>query len=181
MKLKKIIYHFKKIFLKKVLKKDIMELEIKRCREKGVEIGKNMRAFSPPISKEPYLLEFGDNITISSGVKFTTHDNSIIKVVEDSTDIFGRIKIGDNCFIGQNSLILPGVEIGNNVIVAAGSVVTKSFIQEEIIIAGNPAKIIGTFEQYRMKYKEYSFNIRGLNSDTIKELILSNEDKLIQK
>lgn len=158
-----------------------MDIEINWCIKKGVKIGKNMRAFSLPISKEPYLLEFGDNVTISSGVKFTTHDNSIIKVMENATDLFGKIKVGNNCFIGQNSIILPGVELGDNIIVAAGSVVTKSFLQEEIIIGGNPARIISTFEQYRDKYKESAFNIKGLKPNEVKELILNNEEKLIKK
>jgi acetyltransferase-like isoleucine patch superfamily enzyme len=181
MTFKNIIYLLKIFILKRILKKDTMDIEMKRYIEKGVKIGKNMRAFSPPISKEPYLLEFGDNITISTGVKFTTHDNSIIKIVDNATDIFGRIKIGDNCFIGQNATILPGVEISNNIIVAAGSVVTKSFTQEGIIIGGNPAKIIGTFQQYSAKYKDNAFNIRGLNSNQIKALILENEKRLIKK
>lgn len=49
--------------------------------------------------------------------------------------------IGENCFIGEKSIILPGVILGNNVIVAAGSVVTKSF-DDNVLIGGNPAKII---------------------------------------
>lgn len=158
-----------------------MELEIQRYREKGVKIGQNMRAFSPPSSAEPYLLEFGDNITISTGVKFTTHDNSAIKVIPNSTDIFGRIKIGDNCFIGQNTLILPGVTIANNIIIAAGSVVTKSFNKEGIIIAGNPAKEIGNVEQYKEKYKDYAISTKGLSYEEKKKYLLKNEDKLIMK
>lgn len=117
--IKRIIFKLKIFIYKKILKKDTMEFEIQRYRNAGVKIGKNMRAFSPPSSAEPYLLEFGDDITISTGVKFTTHDNSAIKVIPDSTDVFGRISIGDRCFIGQNSLILPGVTIANNIIIAA--------------------------------------------------------------
>ena len=52
------------------------------------------------------------------------------------------VKIGENCWIGMNSIILPGVELGNGTIVAAGSVVTRSFPQGKVIIAGTPAKII---------------------------------------
>ncbi|EOJ3081127.1 DapH/DapD/GlmU-related protein, partial [Acinetobacter baumannii] len=50
--------------------------------------------------------------------------------------------IGDKCWIGMNSVILPGVVLGNGTIVAAGAVVTKSFKQGNIVIAGVPAKII---------------------------------------
>ena len=53
-----------------------------------------------------------------------------------------NVIIGDKCWIGMNSIILPGVELANNTIVGAGSVVTKSFKTPNSIIAGNPAKII---------------------------------------
>lgn len=53
-----------------------------------------------------------------------------------------HIIMGDNCWIGMNSVVLPGVELGNRTIVGAGSVVTKSFKEGNCIIAGNPAKII---------------------------------------
>lgn len=62
------------------------------------------------------------------------------------TDILAAISIGDKCFIGANSVILPGVTLANNVIMAAGSVVTKSFHENNIIIGGNPARVISTWE-----------------------------------
>lgn len=52
------------------------------------------------------------------------------------------IVIGENCWIGMNSVILPGVELGEGTIVGAGSIVTKSFTEGKVIIAGNPAKVI---------------------------------------
>ena len=55
-------------------------------------------------------------------------------------DTFGAISIGNNCFIGANSVILLGVTLADNIVVAAGSVVTKSFFENNIIIGGNPAK-----------------------------------------
>lgn len=50
--------------------------------------------------------------------------------------------IGDKCWIGMNSVILPGVVLGDNTIVGAGSVVTKSFENGHCVVAGNPAKLI---------------------------------------
>lgn len=59
-------------------------------------------------------------------------------------------KIGDNCFIGMNSIILMGAQIGDNVIVGAGSVV-HGYIPNNVVIAGNPAKIICTLEEHYNK------------------------------
>lgn len=58
-----------------------------------------------------------------------------------SRNISKDVKIGSNCFIGGCSIILPGVTIGDNVIVAAGAVVTKD-VSDGCIVAGNPAKVI---------------------------------------
>lgn len=179
--MKKIKLILKYIIYKYFFKKDIMEIKIEYYRRKGVKIGDNVRAFSPLLSAEPYLLEFGNNITISTGVKFTTHDNSVIKVVKNKTDVFGKIIIGNNCFIGQNSLILPGVTIGDNIIIGAGSVVTKSFLENGIIIAGNPAKKIGDINSYNLKIKEYCMNTKGLSYIEKKSLIIRNKERLIKK
>ncbi|HDJ1512593.1 TPA: type 8 capsular polysaccharide synthesis protein Cap8J, partial [Staphylococcus aureus] len=52
------------------------------------------------------------------------------------------VKIGNYSWIGMNSVILPGVELGEHTIVGAGSVVTKSFPEGNVVIGGNPAKVI---------------------------------------
>lgn len=64
-----------------------------------------------------------------------------------------KIVIGNNVMIGADSIILPGVTIGNNVIVGAGSVVTKN-IDDGVVVAGNPAKVIGSFD--KIAEKRYS-------------------------
>ncbi len=158
-----------------------MEIEIKWYRSKGAKIGSNVRAFSPIIASEPYLLDVGNNVTISTGVKFSTHDNSISKIIPNKTDIFGRIRIGENCFIGQNVLILPGVELADNIIVGAGSIVTKSFKEEGIIIAGNPAKKINDVNNFAVKAEKFALNTRGISWGERKNYILENERYLIKK
>ena len=62
----------------------------------------------------------------------------------------GSVKIGDNVFVGMNSIILKGVSIGNDVIIGAGSVVTVD-IPSQSVAAGNPAKIIYTLKEYYKK------------------------------
>lgn len=176
------MYHkIRKKFYEKILKKDTMELDIQYYRNNGAKIGNNVRTFSPIISSEPYLIEISDNVTISSGVLFTTHDNSVSKLLDDVTDVFGRIRILDGCFIGQNTIILPGVTLGEHTIVGAGSVVTKSFHDGKVVIAGNPAKIICSIEEYKLKVKDLSLNTLKMNKNEKMNFILNNSEKLVIK
>ena len=86
-------------------------------------------------------IELGKNFLFAPGVKLisSNHGMNDRQVIEKSDPIV----IGDNVWLGANVLILPGISIGNNVVVGAGSVVTKSF-PDNVVIAGNPAKIIKT-------------------------------------
>ena len=81
-------------------------------------------------------------------------DNSIKLLYPEKSDVFGKIVIGNNCFIGENVTILYGVTLADNIIVAAGSVVTKSFRNSNIIIDGNPAHIINTWDKFSEKIKD---------------------------
>lgn len=108
---------------------------------------------------EPHLISIGNNTTIGGEVEFVTHDNSISKVIPGTSDLFGKIYIGENCFIGARSVILYGVTIADNVIVAAGSVVTKSINESNVIVAGNPAKVISTWDKFAEKSKDYAWSL----------------------
>ena len=101
----------------------------------------------------------GENIVISTGVLILTHDYSfttgLIAVNEQpETDIaiVQEVRIGKDCFIGANSIILPGTKIGSNVIIGAGSVV-KGIISDYSIVAGNPAKIINDIRTWTVRKK----------------------------
>ena len=80
----------------------------------------------------------GTLIANNVGIITTNHDHKNPKNHLKGEDV----KIGKNCWIGMNAMILPGVFLGDNTIVGAGAVVTKSFIEGNCVIAGNPAKII---------------------------------------
>ena len=145
--------------------------------KKGVNIGKECKIYSYILNDVANLITIGNNVTISYDVSLITHDNSICKVLPEYTDIFGRITIKDNCFIGAKSIILPGVTIGRNVIVGAGSVVTKS-IEDDVVVAGNPARVISSIN----KFKE-QVNIYGINYNLLlnKSELINLEYKFIKK
>lgn len=143
-------------------------------RKAGMNIGKGCNICCNIMNTEPYLITIGNNVTISGGVRFTTHDNSISKVLLDKTDICGPISIGDNCFIGRGAQLLLGVCLADNIIVAAGSVVTKSFSESNIIIAGNPAKKIGTWESFGERYKDSAVYLKGLSAKERMNIIKSS-------
>ncbi|MFH6840061.1 acyltransferase [Providencia sp. 2024EL-00732] len=128
---------------------------IKYARGLGVSVGDNCRIYIDNWGTEPHLIEIGNNVTITSETVILTHDGStcLIKDINGQRYFnFAKVKIGNNVFIGYRSIILPGVTIGDNVIIAAGSVVTKP-IPNDCVYAGNPAKYIKSFQEYTNKVK----------------------------
>lgn len=108
-------------------------------------------------------------------MEFVTQDNSISKVLLEYSDLFGKIVVGNNCFIGARSVIMYGCSITDNVIVATGSVVTKSITQSNVIVGGNPAKIISTWSKFSTNSREYGWNIKNISKD---DLIAQHEKNI---
>lgn len=127
---------------------------------------------------EPHLISIGLGTTIAGNVEFVTHDNSISKVLPNTSDLFGKINIGNNCFIGARSVIMYGVTIADNVIVAAGSVVVKSIHESNVIVAGNPARVISTWEKFAKKSKPLAWNLGEVSRQEMIERT-SNNEKLV--
>ena len=144
--------------LLRVFRKVIFKINLFFVKKSGLKIGENCSFTGfPNFGSEPYLIEIGDDVTVAGNTAFITHDGA--KRVADRVgkeqgvpDIikFGKIKVGNNVFIGYNCIILPGVTIGDNSIVAAGSIVTKD-VKSGFIVAGNPAKEISTVDNYVSK------------------------------
>ena len=127
-----------------------------------VNLGKNVSLIppGPNFGSEPYLITIGDNTTISFDVAFVTHDggtrvlrNLATNEKEKQTVIYGQIKIGKNCFVGCRSTILPGVTIGDNTIIGAGSVVNRD-IPANSVAVGVPCKVICSLDEYKEKHKD---------------------------
>lgn len=156
--------------------------KIKYARDKGVKIGKDCWIATRYFGSEPYLVTIGNSVQITANVRFFTHGGGwLLREEQPDFDCFGKINIGNNVYIGSCSLIMPGVSIGNNVIIGGGSVVTKSF-PKNVIIAGNPAKVVGTFEDYKKKMQKYNMGIKGLNKTEKREFLLSaEEERFIKK
>ena len=130
-------------------------------RRKGIRIGKGTVAFSKNIiidAQRPWMIEIGEYCKITHGVVILQHDYSRSVLRRVYGDIVGESKktiIGDNVFLGINSIILMGSRIGSNVIVGAGSVVS-GVIPDNVVIAGNPARIIRNLDDhYKGRKREY--------------------------
>lgn len=155
---------------------------IRYARSLGVTIGQECKIATRFFGSEPYLIEIGNHVQITSDVRFFTHGGGwVFRDKYPAFDTFGKIKIGSNVYVGNCVLILPGVTIGNNVIVGAGAVVTKS-IPDNSIVAGNPARIVGNVDELENRIKIYNLNIKGLDPDQKRNFLLQLEDtKFIRK
>lgn len=121
---------------------------VEAYRRRGVKIGKNVDIINSLIDgAHGALISIGDNVTIT-GVKILAHDASTKKFLGYSK--VGLVEIGNNVFIGQGSIILPNTKIGNNVIVGAGTVIAKD-VPDNCVIAGNPWRVLCTFDEYIAK------------------------------
>lgn len=150
-------------------------------RKMGMKIGENCNICDNISTTEAYLITIGNNVTLAGGVIFIAHDNSISKLLPNTTDLLGTIAIGDNCFIGNRAMLLYGVQLADNIIVAAGSVVTKSFLKSGIIIGGNPAKVIGICSDFAEKNKDKAFNLDGIPRKELVERVKNSNKLIIRK
>ena len=105
----------------------------------------------PDFGSEPYLVTIGHHVAMAAEVCFLTHDGGthVFRNQERYKKVikYGRITVLDNCVIGQRAIILPGVTIGPNSVIAAGSVVTRN-IPPDVLASGNPAKPVMSIHQY---------------------------------
>lgn len=130
----------------------IQKIYLKINIARGLKVGKNVRFVEvPEFGTEPFLIEIGDETTFSNNVRFINHDGgyNALHFFEKYKDVraFGRIKVGNQCFIGADTIIMLGVEIGNNCVLGAGSILTTS-MPDRTVYAGVPARFICTIEEY---------------------------------
>lgn len=118
-------------------------------------IGENVRINIGVHFSDPSYVRIGNNVTLST-CSLIGHDGAV-EVLNSALglrlDSVGKIDIRDNVFIGYGAVILPGVTIGPNAIVAAGAVVTRD-VPPNVIVGGVPAKSIGKFDELALRLQE---------------------------
>lgn len=160
---------------------------LKQHIELGLVIGKNFNMLDEVIIdySHTWHIEIGDDVTLAPRVHILAHDAST-KMHLNYTRI-GKVKIGNRVFVGAGSIILPGVTIGNNVVIGAGSVISHD-IPDGQVVAGNPAKIICTIDEFLERKKkemevypcfgdEYTLK-KNVTADMKKEMNSKMKDKI---
>jgi len=127
----------------------ISKIRVFFYRLRGSKIEKHV-AIAPLVFMEegyPELITIRENTSIGPLTTIVTHHTIFSHSKQTSTPYNAPVVIGKNCYIGSGVIILPGVTIGDNSIIAAGSVVTKS-IPNDSVAMGVPAKVIGSREEW---------------------------------
>ena len=113
----------------------------------NIFVGENFYANFNCAFLDVSTIEIGDNCMFAPNVQLYTATHPLHPVKRNSGLEYAKpIKIGNNVWLGGGVIVTPGVTLGDNVVVGAGSVVTKSF-PDNVVIAGNPARIIKTVEE----------------------------------
>lgn len=140
------------------------ESYIKWLKKKGVRIGENTKIYSPwkvmIDIQRPWMIEIGNNVHITSGVTILQHGYDWAVIQKKFGTVLGsagKVKIGNNVFIGTQTTILKGVTIGDNVIIGANSLVNKN-LESNGVYAGNPIKLIMSLDEYYEKRQKSQYN-----------------------
>ena len=119
----------------------------------NIEVGKNFYANYNCTILDVGKVTIGDNCMFAPNVAIYTAGHPIHPDSRNSMYEYGiPVSIGDNCWLGGNTIVCPGVKIGNNVVIGAGSVVTKD-IPDWSIAAGNPCRVIRYFDTDRERWQ----------------------------
>jgi acetyltransferase-like isoleucine patch superfamily enzyme len=152
------------------------------ARSIGVRVGNNVRFYGisrAMFGSEPWMIKIGNDVYITAGVTFITHDGGSLILRKEIADLewSAPITIGNDVYIGVQSLIMPGVRIGNRCVIGARSVVTKD-VQDNSVVVGAPARVICTTDQYLEKMQNKSLrlgHLHGAEKDAALRKILAEQ------
>lgn len=141
-------------------KKLLQKQEVSYLKNLGIGIGDGTLIYTSEVNfgSEPYLIKIGNKCIIDKDVRFITHDGAIrvFNFREEYSHIdnkYGKIEIQDNCFIGENVMLMPNVIIGPNTFVAPGAVVYRN-LPPNSYVEGNPARVKNKVENFKELYNE---------------------------
>lgn len=169
---------FIKNFIKKLIFKQYYNSDsfVEYLRKKGMLIGERTIIFNPKKTwideTRPWLIEIGSDVQIPDNVTILTHgyDWSVLKgEYHQVLGSSGKVKIGNNVFIGTGTTILKGATIGNNVVIGANTLINKD-IPDNVVVAGNPVRVICSLEDFYQRRKNAQL-------DEAKELVLTYNER----
>lgn len=129
------------------------QAHLETLKARGLTIGEGV-SFEDGCFLDPshcFLISIGDRVVFAPNVRLIAHDASTRYAIGHTR--LGRISIGSRCFIGDSVIVLPGVTIGDDCVIGAGSVVTRD-IPANSVAAGNPARVRCSMDEYRQKHRE---------------------------
>jgi maltose O-acetyltransferase len=150
---------FNKIARRFIGRRPSIEDTISFLRKEGAEIGKRLNVYGGSLRIDtsfPFMLHIGDDVEITANVNILNHDYSWSVIKAYTGQLLGGVGpvyIGNNVFIGSGATILMNTHIGDNCIIGAKSVVSGSF-PDNSVIAGCPARVICTLEEYIKKRED---------------------------
>jgi len=150
------------------------------ARHLGVRVGEGCRLIGidrSTFGSEPYLVSIGDHVTITAGVRFVTHDGGVwvLRTRHPDIDVVGRITIGSNVFIGLNAILLPGIRVADDSVVGAGAVVARD-VPAGSVVAGAPARVVRTIEEYETEALKKALHVRGLRPEEKRRVFLKQTE-----
>jgi len=144
--------------------------------KEGLVVGKNFKMQNDVFIdiRHCWLIKIGDNVGLAPRVYIIAHDGSTNRFLGKTR--LGKVNIGNTVFIGAGSIILPGVTIGNRVVIGAGSVVSQD-VPDDVVVAGNPAKVISTLDNFLAKKQEEMKTVPQYGEEFTIRMNVSNEMK----
>lgn len=113
----------------------------------NIHIGKNFFSNFNCVILDVCEVRIGDNCMFAPGVHIYTATHPLQAAERNSGKEYGKpVKIGNNVWVGGGAIINPGISIGDNAVIASGAVVTKD-VPNNVVVGGNPAKVIKTIEE----------------------------------